>query len=152
MTVFEQAVQPLRKYADFAGRASRGEFWTFFFVVLLLQTLARLVDAVMGRGGYLPGPVASLAALLLFVPQAAVAVRRLHDINRSGRELLVPCVMLLCLPLMLIFGGLLGRIVALGYYGVMLLLFAQLLLMLNRKGSSIPNRYGPAPTAFTFAG
>ena len=36
MTLLDQALVPLKKYADFSGRASRGEFWTFFFFVMLL--------------------------------------------------------------------------------------------------------------------
>jgi uncharacterized membrane protein YhaH (DUF805 family) len=30
MTAFEMAIQPLKKYLDFSGRASRPEFWFFF--------------------------------------------------------------------------------------------------------------------------
>jgi uncharacterized membrane protein YhaH (DUF805 family) len=150
MTIVDHIIQSLKKYADFSGRAARSEFWTFFFFVLVANAVARLVDALLGRGLLMPGPVAMLVGLVLIVPQFAVAVRRLHDVNRSGRELVVPCVMLAVLPLMLMFGSVLGRIVALGFYAVTLLLFGQLLLMLVRKGSTIPNRYGACPTAFTF--
>lgn len=149
MGVVEQVTRSLRKYADFKGRASRAEFWTFFFFVLIAQAVARVVDIVLGAGP-LGGPVSMLAALILFVPQVSVAVRRLHDVNRSGRALLVPCLLLLASPLLVLFGSFLGKIVALGYAGVTLLMFGQLLMMLARKGSSIPNRYGACPTAFSF--
>ena len=152
MSAFEMAIQPLKKYFDFKGRASRPEFWFFFFFVLLVQVVARVVDALFGSGFFLPGPFSMLAAVLLFVPQLAVTVRRLHDVNRSGRELIVPCVMLLAMPLFLMFRGLIAGIVALGYYGVVLLLFANLLLLLIKQGSKIPNRYGSSPSAFSFAG
>ena len=151
MSAFGQVVQSLKKYADFKGRAARSEFWTFFFFVIIAQAVARLVDALLGAISYLPGPVSMVTAALLFIPQLSVAVRRLHDVNRSGRELLVPCVMLLVAPLVALFGSFLGRIVALGFAAVTLLLFGQLLMMLARKGSSIPNRYGACPTAFSFA-
>jgi uncharacterized membrane protein YhaH (DUF805 family) len=146
---FEQVTQSLKKYADFKGRASRSEFWTFFIFVLIAQAVARLVDALLGSSP-LGGPVSMLTGLLLFVPQVAVAIRRLHDVNRSGRALLVPCLLLLAAPLLVLFGSFLGKIVALGYAAVTLLLFGQLLLMLARKGSQIPNRYGACPTAFSF--
>ena len=149
MGAFEQIIQSLKKYADFNGRASRSEFWTFFFFVLVAQATARLVDAMLG-GSPFGGPVAGLTGLLLLVPQVSVAVRRLHDVGRSSRELMVPCLLLLASPLMVLFGSFLGRIVALGYAGVLLLLFGQLLLMLARKGSSVPNRYGACSTAFSF--
>jgi uncharacterized membrane protein YhaH (DUF805 family) len=82
----------------------------------------------------------------------AVAVRRLHDLGKSGRELVVPCVMLMALPLAFAFRGILPKIVALGFLGITLLVFANLLTLFIKKGSSIPNRYGAAPTAFSFAG
>lgn len=151
MTFFEQAFQPLRKYADFSGRASRGEFWTFFFVVMVAQALARVVDIVFLRGSYLPGPVAGIVGLLLIVPQLAVAVRRLHDVNCSGRELIAPLLMLLAMPLVVLFGSVLGKIVALGYSGLVLIVFGMLLLQLIKEGSKVPNKYGAAPTAFSFA-
>lgn len=151
MTAFEMAMRPLKKFADFKGRASRSEFWIFFLFVLIVQAVARVVDLMFG-GGLLAGAFSMLAAVLLFVPQLAVTVRRLHDVGRSGRELLVPGLMLLAMPLFLMFRGLIAGIVALGYYGVVLLLFAHLFMLLIKKGSTIPNRHGASPTAFSFAG
>jgi uncharacterized membrane protein YhaH (DUF805 family) len=151
MVIFESALHTLKKYADFSSRASRSEFWLFFAFVLIAQAAARLLDALFGHGSYLPGPVAGLVGLLLLIPQIAVAVRRLHDIGRSGRELVVPCVMLALLPVVMSFGGFLPRIVALGYAGMVLLVFANLLLMLIKQGRSVPNKYGASPTAFSFA-
>ena len=49
MTAFEMAMRPLRKYADFKGRASRSEFWTFFVFVLIVQAVARIVDLLFWR-------------------------------------------------------------------------------------------------------
>ena len=86
MFVFESAFQTLRKYADFNGRASRHEFWCFFAFVLIANAVAGIVGLMFGAGRALPG----LVGLLLVIPQVAVAVRRLHDLGRSGRELVVP--------------------------------------------------------------
>lgn len=148
--VLQSALGTLKKYAEFKGRASRSEFWIFFIFVLIVQAVARIADLF---GGWLFGGAFSmLAGLLLIVPQLAVTVRRLHDVGRSGRELIVPGVMLLAMPLVFVFRGLIASIVQLGYYGIVLLLFANLLLLLIKKGSSIPNRYGASPTAFSFAG
>ena len=151
MGPFESISHTLRKYAVFSGRASRSEFWIFFFFVIAAPFVARLVDAMVFRSFYLGGPISGLTSLALFVPQIAVAVRRLHDVGRSGRELLAPCVMLFLLPFVMVFGaGLLPRIVALGFAGVTLLMFANLLLNLTKKGGAVPNRYGASPTAFSF--
>jgi uncharacterized membrane protein YhaH (DUF805 family) len=54
-------------------------------------------------------------------------------------------------PIAFAFRGVLPQIVALGYLGITVLAFANLLTLVMKKGSSIPNRYGAAPTAFSFA-
>jgi len=61
-------------------------------------------------------------------------------------------VMLFLLPIAFVFGGILPKIVALGLLGMTLLVFANLVTLFLKKGSTIPNRYGAAPTAFSFAG
>lgn len=147
MFIFESALQTLRKYADFKGRASREEFWCFFAFVIIVNAVSNLVGMLVGLGPALSGIVGAL----LLIPQLAVAVRRLHDLGKSGRELAVPCVMFLALPLAFAFRGVLPKIVALGLLGVTLLVFANLLTLFVKKGSVVPNRYGAAPTAFSFA-
>ena len=147
MRILESALFTLKKYADFSGRASREEFWCFFLFVIIANAVVGLVGALLGARGAISG----LVALLLFIPQLAVAVRRLHDLGKTGRELLVPVVMLLLVPVAFAFRGVLPQIVALGFLGLTLLVFAHLLTLFIKKGSTIPNRYGAAPTAFSFA-
>ena len=147
MYVFESAFQTLRKYADFKSRASRQEFWCFLAFVIIMQVVCGIVGMLFGIGPALSG----LVGALLVIPQIAVAVRRLHDLGKSGRELLVPCLILFALPLAFAFRGILPRILALGFLGSTLLAFANLLTLFLKKGSSVPNRYGAAPTAFSFA-
>jgi uncharacterized membrane protein YhaH (DUF805 family) len=147
MLIFGSIVQSLKKYVDFTGRASRHEFWCFFGFVIVAQGVAGFVGLLFGMGPFLSGIVGAL----LIIPQLAVAVRRLHDVGRSGRELLVPCVMFLALPLAFAFRGLLPQIVALGFLGMTLIVFANLLRLFLKKGATVPNRYGGAPTAFSFA-
>ena len=147
MFVFQSAFYTLRKYADFKSRASRSEFWCFLVFVIVAQAIAGFVGLLFGLGPVLSG----LVGLILIVPQIAVAVRRLHDLGRSGRELLVPCLMLVAGPLVYSFRGILPRIVALGYAGLTLLVFANLLLLFLKEGKKVPNRYGGSPIAFSFA-
>ena len=148
MFIIESVTQTLRKYADFNGRASRQEFWCFFGFVIVAQAVAGFVGLLFGVSPLLSGIVGAL----LIIPQLAVAVRRLHDVNKSGNELLVPCVMFLAVPLAFAFRGLLPQIVALGFLGMTLLVFANLLRLFLKQGSTVPNKYGGAPTAFKFAG
>lgn len=151
MPLFQSAMMTLRKYFEFNGRASRQEFWYFFFFCVLAQMVARLVDSLLFGFGTMPGPIAGLTGLLLFMPQVAVTVRRLHDVGRSGREAILPFALLFAMPFVVIFGGFIGRIIQLGFVGVTLLLFANLLVLLTKQGSSIPNKYGASPKAFSFA-
>lgn len=151
MPLFQSAMLTLRKYFEFGGRASRQEFWYFFFFCIIAQMIARLVDSILFGLAAMPGPIAGLTSLLLLVPQVTVTVRRLHDVGRSGREAVLPFVLLCAAPLVIIFGGFIGRIVQLGFAGVTLLLFANLLILLTKQGSSIPNKYGASPKAFSFA-
>jgi uncharacterized membrane protein YhaH (DUF805 family) len=147
MFIFQSALQTLKKYAQFNGRASREEFWCFFAFVIIANALSGIVGMLLGLRGMLAG----LVGLLLIIPQLAVAVRRLHDVGRSGRDLVVPCAMLALIPLAFAFRGVLPKIVALGFLGVTLLAFANLLSLFMKKGTTVPNRYGAAPTAFSFA-
>ncbi len=84
---FSQAIQQgFSKYATFSGRASRSEFWYFVLFVILGQAVANFIDASswgwgFSRGG---GAVSSIFGLVVLIPNIAVAVRRLHDTDRSG--------------------------------------------------------------------
>ena len=147
MFIFQSALQTLKKYADFKGRASRDEFWCFFAFLIIANAVSSLVGLLLGFGPALAG----IVGLLLVVPQLAVAVRRLHDLGKGGRELVVPCVMLVAVPIAFAFRGILPKIVALGFLGITLLVFANLLTLFIKKGSMVPNRYGAAPKAFSFA-
>jgi len=153
MNFFASVRHSLSHYADFSGRASVGEFWCFFFFVLLASFGSRLLDAIFFPWSPAGGPLTGLTSLLLVVPQIAVAVRRLHDVGRSGRELAAPIAMLVLSPLVFAFGrGFLPQIVALGVAGLTLLMFANLLRLFLRRGGTVPNRYGASPSAFSFAG
>ena len=146
MFIFQSAIETLKKYADFNGRASREEFWCFFAFVIIANAVASFVGLLLGAL-----MLSGIFGLLLVIPQVAVAVRRLHDLGKSGHELVVPCVMLLAVPLAFAFRGILPKIVAIGFLGLTLLVFANLLTLFLKKGTTVPNRYGAAPTAFSFA-
>ena len=81
----------LKQYADFNGRARRKEYWTFALFNVLFSVLAILLDNLTGMAmdgmGY--GPIYCLYVLAVLVPGLAVAVRRLHDVGKSGWMLLV---------------------------------------------------------------
>src|SRR4051812_37714261 len=73
-------MQALKKYAVFAGRARRKEFWMFFLVYVLIVVVLMIVESILG----LPGILSGIYSLALLIPSIAVTVRRLHDTGRTG--------------------------------------------------------------------
>jgi uncharacterized membrane protein YhaH (DUF805 family) len=86
-------VEVLKKYAVFAGRARRKEYWMFTLFNLIIGFAIGFVQGMMGIGGgsYLAWP-ALVYTLAVLIPGIAVSVRRLHDTNRSGWWLFIACV------------------------------------------------------------
>ena len=77
---FAEAVSVcLSKYVTFSGRARRSEYWWFVLLAVGVNVIAAIVDNVAGNSIF-----AIVAGLALFLPGLAVAIRRLHDTNRSG--------------------------------------------------------------------
>ena len=86
-------VSCLKRYAQFSGRASRSEYWWFFAVNQLLL-VAFLIFFILGME-YSPVLIAVavvfLLALLAFaLPMAAVTIRRMHDVGKSGSAAFTP--------------------------------------------------------------
>ena len=73
-------MQVLKKYAVFAGRARRKEFWMFFLVYVIIVVVLSIVEWMLGIYAILSG----LYSLALLIPSIAVTVRRLHDTGRTG--------------------------------------------------------------------
>ena len=78
----------LKKYAVFDGRASRSEFWPYFFV----YTFGSLILDVSTEATQMPiiGIVALIVSLGGMLPMISVGCRRMHDINKSGWWQLIP--------------------------------------------------------------
>ncbi len=78
--------QPLRKYAVFAGRARRREFWSFFLINLAIILALRRLDILLGTwdSDSHVGLVSGVFQVATLIPTIAVSIRRLHDTNRNG--------------------------------------------------------------------
>ena len=76
----------LKQYADFSGRAMRKEYWMFALFNIIFCIAAMILDNLLGLAiegvGY--GVIYILYMLAVLVPGLAVAVRRLHDVGKSG--------------------------------------------------------------------
>ena len=95
----------------------------FALVNGVFAIIAMVIDNVLGVAvesvGY--GPVYGLYTLAMFIPGLAVAVRRLHDVGKSGWMLLIA------------FLPFIGAI--------------WLIVLLVKDSNSEENKYGPSPKA-----
>jgi uncharacterized membrane protein YhaH (DUF805 family) len=95
----------LKKYATFSGRARRREYWFFvlFYVIILvvLGFVEGLIGLRSGKDGV--GVLSAGFALAMLIPSLAVAVRRLHDIGRTGWWVLIGLVPLIGPIVLLVF-------------------------------------------------
>lgn len=91
----------LSKYATFAGRARRSEYWWFILFNMLVSLVAGAVDGMLDT--YI---VRAVVALALFLPGLAVLVRRLHDTGRSGWWVLIGLVPLVGFITLIVFAAL----------------------------------------------
>ncbi len=70
-----------RNYCKFSGRASRSEFWWFMLFEVIVYAIVGCLGA-FNQTFY--NVLTSLVSLGFILPSLGLAVRRLHDINKSG--------------------------------------------------------------------
>jgi uncharacterized membrane protein YhaH (DUF805 family) len=79
----------LKNYANFKGRARRAEFWSFLLMsFMMLMPVVYLQFIAAYNRMYIFNTIVQITIwvliLVLLSPLAAVATRRLHDVNKSG--------------------------------------------------------------------
>lgn len=71
----------LKNYVGFSGRARRKEYWMFTLINAIVGAIINVIQLILG----LELPYLSMLYLLAtFLPVLALAIRRLHDTDRSG--------------------------------------------------------------------
>ena len=133
MNFTEAVASVYRNYVTFSGRARRAEYWWFFLFSVIASVVVAVIESSLGWGqgmmhggggggfeaSYDGGPLSVIWSLANFLPALAVAVRRLHDTERSGWWLLIGLIPLIGLIVLIVF-------------------FAS-------KGTTGPNRFGDDP-------
>lgn len=114
----------LKNYANFKGRARRSEYWyaalcnvLFFIPIIIIGVIGASLDSSLITG--FAGLLYLVLGLGVLIPGFAVAVRRMHDLDRSGTSLL--------------------------FYFVPIVGPILLLIWLFSEGTRGPNKYGPDP-------
>jgi uncharacterized membrane protein YhaH (DUF805 family) len=149
LSPIDWALRPLRRYADFSGRAPRPEYWWFWLATMLLNIVLQIltrISAVFGLFG--------IVYLALIIPMIAVGVRRLHDTNRSGWWILAPAVpyflgFALIIPAIMSGGGVASGFASFGPAMIFMLIGFILAIVVFiftvLPGTKGPNRFGPDP-------
>lgn len=109
----------LKKYADFSGRATRSEYWTFFLINFLISLVLSILEGMIKTKG-LFSTLSVIYSLAIITPGIAVGIRRMHDIGKSGWMLLV---------------------VFIPFIGPLWSIF-----LLAKAGDPAENEYGPVPS------
>jgi uncharacterized membrane protein YhaH (DUF805 family) len=95
-------LEVLRKYAVFSGRSRRKEYWMFFLFNMIVVCVLTIIEALV-RSGAQMSVLTSIYSLGVLIPGIAVAIRRLHDTNRSGWWLLICFVPLIGAIVLIVF-------------------------------------------------
>lgn len=168
----EWMLMPLKRYADFQGRSRRMEFWMWILFTLIVGLVLGVIDGILGfrlgpsssssfsSGGSAGfstftsiGILGLLWSLATLVPNIAVAMRRLHDTDRTGWWLLLPVIPYV-IGLVIMLGAAasrnLGLIAIGGIFSLIGLVGAIVLLVFYcLPGTPGPNRFGPDPLGAT---
>ncbi len=105
--IFTAYARMFKNYANFNGRSRRSEYW---YVYLANTIISIIVSVIMTIGGFasvfnsiitddfsfsglgvalVVWVLYAIYSLVIFVPQLALSVRRLHDVGKSGLLLLL---------------------------------------------------------------
>lgn len=86
---FSQAVQSVfSQYTNFRGRARRAEYWYFVLLDIIVTAVISAIVSVLHFGDGVQSTLTTLWQLAILLPFLGVTVRRLHDIGKSGWNIL----------------------------------------------------------------
>ena len=69
------------RFADFSGVSTRSQYWYFVLSTTIATVIAQVAFGDFGS---------NLVSIITLLPTIAVAVRRMHDVGKSGWFILVP--------------------------------------------------------------
>lgn len=102
-------------YCNFDGRSSRSEYWWYALAIFILSFVINLIFGQSNAGMIVSG----IVSLALLLPGLGLAVRRLHDIGKSGWWIFINLI-----PLV-------GWII--------------FIVWMAKESEMTPNQYGPVP-------
>lgn len=144
-------------YADFSGRVSRRDYWTYVAVMIAVMIVASIAGGIPGLGFIRP-----LVSLGLLLPNMGMTARRLQDTGRSGTIVWALAIPMLIISAVALFGAL-----SLGVFAFLILIFLPIMFLIDlialvvaiyliylctQPGTAGDNRFGPQPVVTTATG
>ena len=87
--MFQIYFKALKQYGDFKTRSTIREFWLFNLLSLLIGLIFIMIDSsfdLKSTGNI--GDLTTLYFIFIFIPSLSVSARRLHDVGKSGWNIL----------------------------------------------------------------
>ncbi len=79
-----EAIQDgFKRYSDINGRSSRPQFWYFALFYIIVNFISSVIFSDL---------IDLIISIAIFIPYIAAAIRRMHDVGRSGWFIIVPIV------------------------------------------------------------
>jgi uncharacterized membrane protein YhaH (DUF805 family) len=116
MNFWQAITSGFSNYVTFSGRAVRSEYWYWVLFSIIGGLATEILDKAMFPDVAAASPLNAVFDLITFLPSLAIAVRRLHDINRTGWWVLITITVI----------------------GIFVLIYWAC-----KKGTLGPNRFGP---------
>jgi uncharacterized membrane protein YhaH (DUF805 family) len=145
MSPIDYYVRAFQKYSQFSGRATRSEYWWFYFGTTVVLFLLGILDQVLSV------PFGYIYVFASFIPTLAVTARRLHDVGKSGWLQLLGFVASLVLPILVILIALTGGrvqsvlIILIAFSIISIYILIRLFILYIRDSTPGDNKYGPNP-------
>ena len=79
--MFDAVKDAFSRFADFSGVSTRPQYWFFVLANAIASAVVSLTAGDMGQ---------NVLSLITLVPTISVAVRRMHDVSKSGWFVLIP--------------------------------------------------------------
>ena|SRR5689334_2430202 len=89
----------LERYAQFEGRSGRAEFWWYFLAGVIISIVFNILIAIASFFWV----IYIIYGLAVLIPGLAVAIRRLHDTDKSGWWILLALIPLVGIIVLIVF-------------------------------------------------
>ena len=81
MLMIDALKDGFNRFADLSGVSSRSQYWYFILGTTIATVIAQVSFGDFGG---------NLVSIITLLPTIAVAVRRMHDVGKSGWFILIP--------------------------------------------------------------